>query len=184
MISGDGIDHTPCRLYTNNPKFNKEQAKTDRGNRIKAELYAVLKKYNIGEERIVYEKSNKHYCAESANRYEHFLNNNSIPFDTLILHDGGNAFKRGKNSIFDSLGFRNHVTYPTDTHQFLSPNDNKLHGVKTKWKEEYSRLGDDVSRSLRLMELIDIDTIKNSQLYFRKNLFNVKKSHLKEYIGE
>jgi hypothetical protein len=60
--------------------------------------------------------------------YEHFLNDYQIPKNALILHDGGKAFKRQKTSIFDTLGFKNHVAYPTDVHQFLSSNDNNLHG--------------------------------------------------------
>jgi hypothetical protein len=75
------------------------------------------------------------------------------------------------------------VTYPTDVHQFLSPNDNKLHGCKSPWKEEYYNFENGVSSSLRLMNLIDLDTVKNSKTYFRNNLFNVKKSDLDEIIG-
>jgi hypothetical protein len=101
----------------------------------------------------------------------------------LFLHDGGKAFKRQKTSIFDNLGFKNHVTYPTDVHQYLSPNDNKLHGCKSSWEKEYYNFPSGVSSSFRLMNLIDLDAVKNSKTYFRRNLFNVKKSDFDKVIG-
>jgi hypothetical protein len=33
------------------------------------------------------------------------------------------------------------------------------------------------------MNLIDLDTVKNSKTYFGKKLFNVKKNNLDEIIG-
>jgi hypothetical protein len=183
MISGDGLNHTPCLLYTHDPKMSKDQKNTERGKRIRSEYEEALQRYNITGDRIIYTKSDKNYYAESPDVYENFLDHYDIPKTDLILHDGGNAFKRAKTSIFDNLGFKNHVAYPTDVHQFLSPNDNKLHGVKSTWKEEYYKFKDEVSPSLRLMQLIDLDTVKNSKGYFQKNLFNVKKSDLDEIIG-
>lgn len=183
MISGDGVNHTPCMLFTHDPSMAKMQKNTKRGKRIRAEFEEDLKRYNITEDRIIYEKSAKNYFAESPDIYEQFLNHYQVPKDTLILHDGGNGFKRQKTSIFDNLGFKNHVAYPTDVHQFLSPNDNKLHGCKSTWKEEYYKFRSGVSSSLRLMNLIDLETEKNSKKYFRNNLFNVKRSNLDEIIG-
>lgn len=183
MISGDGHNHTPCMLFTYDPKMAKEQKKTVRGKRIRAEFEDALERYGISEDRIVYEKSNKHYFAESPEVYERFLNHYPIAKNAVILHDGGNAFKRLKTSIFDNLGFKSHCTYPTDVHQFLSPNDNKLHGCKATWREEYYKFPNEVSASLRLMNLIDLDTEKNSKTYFQNNLFNVTKSDLNKVIG-
>ena len=99
------------------------------------------------------------------------------------MHDGGNAYKRGKTSILETLGFKDHVSYPSDVHQWLSPNDNKLHGCKAIWHEEYYKFESGVSASIRLMSLIDLETEKNAKTYFRNNLFNVKKSDLDEVIG-
>jgi hypothetical protein len=178
MVSGDGLNHTPCLLYTHDPKMAKEQKET-----VRTEFDEALESYNITEDRIIYEKSDSNYFAESPVVYDDFLNHYQIPKNALILHDGGNAFKRQKTSIFDNLGFKNHVAYPTDVHQFLSPNDNKLHGCKSTWKEEYYKLKSGVSASIRLMNLIDLDTVKNSKTYFRNNLFNVKKSDLDKIIG-
>jgi hypothetical protein len=38
MISGDGLNHTPCLLFTHDPKMAKEQKKTSRGNRVRTNL--------------------------------------------------------------------------------------------------------------------------------------------------
>ncbi len=121
--------------------------------------------------------------AEAPEVYEQFLKHYDIPKNDLILHDGGKAFKRQKASIFDNLGFKNHVTYPSDVHQFVSPNDNKLHGCKSIRYEKYSEIQSGVSASLRLMEPIDLATVENSKTYFQNNLFNVKKSDLDEVLG-
>lgn len=183
MISADGKNHTPCLMYTNDPRMTLDQKNTKRGKRIRAEFEGALTRFKIEPKRIIYKKSDNHYYAESADVYEHFLTFHNVPKEVLILNDGGNAFKRGKTSLLDNLGFKNHVTYPSDVHQFLSPNDNKLHGCKSKWKEEYYKLKIGVAASLRLMNLIDLDTVKNSKKYFQNNLLNVKKSDLNEIIG-
>jgi hypothetical protein len=183
MISGDGLDHTPCMLFTHDPRMAKVQPNTPRGNLIRSKFVQALQTYHITEDRIVYVKSPQHYFYESPEVYETFLNHYEIPKNALILHDGGNAFKRQKTSIFENLGYTNHETYPADVHQFLSPNDNSLHGCKSIWYKEYPEFGSDVSASLRLMQLIDLDTEKNSRTYFQRNLFNVTKSDLKEVIG-
>jgi transposase len=187
MVSGDGHNHTPCLLFTHDPKMAKEQKKTGRGKRVRSEFEEALKEYNISEDRIIYVKSEKNYFAESPDVYEQFLKHyemkKKIPQTALILHDGGKAFKRRKTSIFDNLGFTNHVTYPTDVHQFLSPNDNKLHGCKSTWYGKYYKFKNEVSSALCLMNLIDLDTLNNSKTYFKNNLFNVKKSDLDNIIG-
>lgn len=89
MISGDGINHTPCLLYTYDSNMSKEQKNTERGKRIRSEFEESLERYNITEDRIIYTKSDKNYFAESPDVYEDYLNHYDIPKDTLILHDGG-----------------------------------------------------------------------------------------------
>jgi hypothetical protein len=187
MIHGDGMNHTPCIMFTSNPRFNPEQKNTERGNRILTEQAVAFDKFSISRDRVVY-KQGSNYTGESPELYEHFLHHyeakGKLGRADLFLHDGGRAYKRGTMSIFDTLGFINHVVFPSDVHQYLSPNDNKLHGCKATWSEEYHEIGDSLSAPLRLMELIDFDTVNNSRTYFRNNLFEVKKSHLKGIIGE
>ena len=78
----------------------------------------------------------------------------------------------------------NHVTY--EVHQFLSPNDNKLHGCKQKWYAEYPQLlgEDSVCLPLRLMQLLDEETELHSKKYFHNNLLGVKRSDLDRMLKE
>lgn len=183
MIWADGMNHTPCILYTHDPRMAPKQKNTARGSTIRAAFVAALEEYGITEDRINYSPSKKHYTAESAEVYEHFLRSYDLPDDVLILHDGGTAFKRQSKSVFEAMGYKNHVTYPSEVHQYLSPNDNNLHGCKSVWRREYSKFPDDVSASLRLMQLIDQDTIDNSQYYFERNILYVRRSDLGFIVG-
>lgn len=182
MISADGMNHTPCILYTHNPKMAPTQKSTKRGREIRDAFDQDLKRFEITEDRIVYMQDKKNYCPETPDVYESFLKRYNVPCDMLILHDGGKAFKRKKVSIFDLLGYHNHVEYPSDVHQYMSPNDNKLHGCKARWSVEYAQLKDGVATSLRLMQLIDLDTTKNARKYFQNNLLSVKKSNLERVM--
>ena len=183
MISADGVNHTSCVLYTFNPKFAPTQKKTPRGDEIRAAFVEALARYGIAEVRIYYLKSGKHYRAECPEIYEHFLSWYQVTRDACIFHDNGNAYKRGKTSIFETMGYKNHVTYPSEVHPYLSPNDNSLHGCKSTWRRDYFKLDDDVSSSLRLMQLIDEDATKNSKYYFDRNILYVGKSDLDSIIG-
>ena len=146
-----------------------------------------MEAYGITEDRVIYTNSTKNFYGESPEVYETFLGSfkgpRAIPREALILHDGGRAFKRQKESILESAGFNNHVEYPTDVHQYLSPNDNRLHGCKAAWYEEYHKLEGSVAPTLRLMQLIDLETTSRSKIYFQNNLLRVKKSDLKRVIG-
>ena len=186
MIWADGKNRTPCRLYTHNPKLNLAQKNTDRGRRIRADLEAALEENGISADRIVYSKSNKYYCGESPEMYLDFLNfydvKNKSP-EAVILHDGGKSFKIKKTSIFDANGYARHVEYPSEIHQYLSPNDNSLHGVKSTWKGMYFMDEGDVLAPIKLMRLIDEDSVKNSRYYFERNILCTKTSYMDEVLG-
>ena len=182
MISADGKNHTPSVVYTHNASFAPTQRNGKVGDRRRSELEAGLKKFGIDRSRINYQESKYHYRSESPAIYDDFLKRYPTDPATLIFHDGGNAFKRQKVSIFDDLKLHNHVKYPSDVRQYLSPNDNKLHGCKATWYREYYTLENDVSASLRLMQLIDLDAVKNSKKYFDDNILRVKKSQVAKII--
>ena len=155
---------------------------TKRGREVRAIWVKALSDYGIDESRVDYKKCKYNYRGECAETYENFLSRYTVESDTLFLHDGGNAFKKQKVSIFDSLGFKSHVQYPSDVHQYLSPNDNKLHGCKSTWYREYSKFQHDVEAPLRLMQLIDLDIEKNSKKYFLENIIECKKSDVDQII--
>ena len=181
MISADGENQTPSMLFTYNPKFNFKTSKTSYAKLHNLHLKLALKKYKIDKKRIVFMKGNgKKYVGESYSIIKHFLSFyqkiGKVSASDLIFHDGGSSYKKQKVSVFDELGFQNHETYPVDVHQYLSPNDNNLHGCKSKWTEEYYKMKDSISPPLRLMQLLDLDTIKNSKKYFKNNILKVTKT--------
>ena len=182
MVWGDGVDRTPARLYTHNPRMNLVQKNTARGRRIRAELLEALGRFEIDESRITYIKSKKYWCSETADVLEDFFTSYDISKDTLIFHDGGPAYKRKKVNILDTLGFKKHREYPSDVHQWLSPSDNNVHGCKSTWASQYDDFDDDVNRSLQLLHLIDLDTAKHSQYYFRRNIFQVTRGDLDQIM--
>lgn len=187
VICAAGGNPCPCVLFTSNVRLNLDQKNTPRGREIHDYLTEKLDFYEIDPSRVVYE-AGKAYTAESPERYIHvidkYLASAGIPPQALICHDGGNAFKPHGVSIFDDYTLEgvdnvklDHVVYPSPVHQYLSPNDNKIHGIKSTWYLEYEDL-DDVCRSLRLMQLLDKETAKNAKKYFNANIFKVKPSHL------
>lgn len=177
MISPVDGNPTPCMLFTYNSRMAPQA--TSNGAQAKArreEFVALLEEMGIDEDRIVYDKSLKRFRGEDPDMYELFLKRYDLPKIDVILHDGGGAFKRKKTSIFDSLGFTKHVTYPTEVHQWLSPNDNNLHGCKEVWKSEFPDFDDNPRAPLRLMQLIDQDASVNARYYFERNILRVTKA--------
>jgi hypothetical protein len=156
-----------------------EQKTTMRGKRIRQEFVEAMEANGITEDRIVYTGSTKHFSGECPEIYREFLSRYDIPKEALILHDGGHAFKEKSESILEKLGFAKHAVYPSDVHQWLSPNDNNLHGCKATWRSQCRNFPDDVSTPLQLMRLIDLDTVENSRGYFFRNLIGVKRSGIR-----
>ena len=69
-----------------------------------------------------------------------------------------------------TLGFTKHLVYPAEVHQFLSPNDNKLHGTaKASWRNSGIPLFDDVQSSIFLLHALDVDTQRHSKAWFDCN---------------
>ena len=183
ICSAGGGNPCPCICFTSNVRLSLDQKNTARGKAIRANLEEKLEFYNIDKSRVVYEKGSA-YTAERADFYvlatKMYFDSGKISPNALVCHDGGNAFKPLGVSIFDGFGL-DHVVYPAPVHQYLSPNDNKIHGIKSTWYHEYEDL-DDVCRTLRLMQLLDEETERNSARYFRENIFNLKKSQIAKVI--
>jgi hypothetical protein len=88
------------------------------------------------------------------------------------LSDNGNAFKKGEKSIIKELGYGKHLYYPASVHQYLSPNDNRLHGVaKAVWRSQFKDFTDDVLTSVGLMKCLDDVSEDNIRNWFNSNLF-------------
>lgn len=72
---------------------------------------------------------------------------------------------------FLNMGFANHAVYPSAVHQYLSPNDNRYHGVaKQRWRASDVDFSNDVESSLRLLHELDSVEQKHIKKWFTKNL--------------
>lgn len=184
MPYADGINRSPCHMWTSNPKcapLPVDRAPTAKKRSLHAEFLEKCKQFKIDPSRVHFCKDKGLFIGESPEIYRQFLEN--VDRDVTVFHDGGHSFKQNGVSIFDSLGFKHHVTYPSEVHQYLSPNDFHLHGVKNGWRKEYPKFRDDISATLRLMQLIDQDIVKNSKNYFNDNILSAKKSHVQAVVA-
>ena len=106
-----------------------------------------------------------------------------MPEDCVIFHDEGNSFYPKGENLIQSLGFPNERSFPPAVHQWLSPNDNNLHGVaKAKWYKNPDFRKDKVTASLSLMHFLDLDTEEHSKYYFKRNILNLTKTSAYDVI--
>ena len=179
MCSADSINHTPCIVITHNPALNPKHG----WKRVRAETKALAFRYGIDSSRVIYIPSTKRYPGEKPFMYERFIkrymDTGAIPPDALILRDNGNAFTPKKlcgDSIFAKFELED-FPYPAAVHQYLSPNDNKLHGCKAQWYRDYHKYESGVEATFALMRLID-EGQRNCGKYFRHNILEVNESDL------
>jgi hypothetical protein len=150
-------------LFTYNPAFGKEDA----------EKY--FEKYGIDGTRVVVigqpAGKKKTYATECSSMVSAFFKHHTVNKDDHIMSDGGKSFMvRGVN-IFDDLGYKKHAVYPSPVHQFLSPNDNRLHGVaKQRMRTAGIDLENDVESSLHLMWELDQVKPRLIKKWFNTNL--------------
>eukprot|EP00019_Armaparvus_languidus_P002394 CAMPEP_0168607170 /NCGR_PEP_ID=MMETSP0420-20121227/16988_1 /TAXON_ID=498008 /ORGANISM="Pessonella sp." /LENGTH=197 /DNA_ID=CAMNT_0008646937 /DNA_START=78 /DNA_END=671 /DNA_ORIENTATION=- len=117
--------------------------------------------HTIDGQRICYLDQKQHkkstYCKESPEIVNMFLEHyeNVLPEDLIIFSDSGTCFMNKGADIINDAGLI-HVKYPPCVHQYISPNDNKLHGVaKRAWRADTTDFSDDVDSTLKLMKLMD-----------------------------
>ena len=162
-VWADGKNWTPAMLFTHNPAFRSEAA---------GEL---LEKFDIDPRRVVVidqpRGGKKVYATESADMVSAFFKLHTVNKTDHIMSDGGASFKVGNVDIFADLGYHQHAVYPPPVHQFLSPNDNRLHGVaKQRWRAADINFSNDVESSLQL--LWELDQVKPALIrkWFNTNL--------------
>jgi hypothetical protein len=67
------------------------------------------------------------------------------------------------------------LCYPANVHQWLSVNDNPLHGLsKGSWRTSGVDYSDDVDSCLMLLSLLDRDIINNSKFWLKRNILELK----------
>lgn len=139
-------------------------------------LFDTLKKYKIDPARVVYlvpKKKKGKYCAESPEVYRrfiaHYQDGQVFSADNWAIHDAGNAYKDGGDSVVEDAGIGNIIILPSSIHHSFSVNDNKAHGVaKARWRAANVH-GDDVESSLRLLYELDQARKADIQGYFHRN---------------
>ncbi len=159
-VWADGKNRTPAMLFTYDQKFRKNRSPTKKRTAETVYLDKCLANYKIDADRIVYVGKEKGetraFVAESANLVRRFFEAYEVEKDCIVLSDNGNAFKDGGVDIFNELGFKQHFCYPAAVHQYLSPNDNRLHGAAKKaWTESMTDFSDDVLACCHLLNLLD-----------------------------
>lgn len=187
MVWSDGVNRTPARLYTFNPKFafgrvsklKRFQLEWDAQ---EAHLRSCARRNKIAHSRFVYvgkgAADTRLYVGETADIVRDFLGAYKdviLEADPTIFHDSGGAFNPEGKSVFNEFGLFKHHTYPSAVHHYLSPNDNRLHGTaKSAWRasKSYDR-SDDVASSLFLLSLLDRDTEKHSRTWFDRNMLSL-----------
>ena len=158
-------------MFTYNPAFNIDR---NPGKILDGRLShwtKMCKKYKVDADRIVYvgKKNNKKtYCPEGIEHLRHFFKKYPHTEGCTILRDGGRSMQEGLRQF----GFLKEGTYPAAVHQWMSANDNRLHGVgKANWRADQSiDFQDDVEASIALMHYIDQVQFKSVRTWFDRNL--------------
>lgn len=135
-VLSDGMQ-LPSIMFTYNPKFKPVAGNRKRQKANLTTLQEELLAAGVTADRVVYMESpkgkQKYFMRETNALFLKFLNFHKETLQGLgtviYFSDGGNAFKDGKESIIEKNNFGKHYMYPSCVHQFLSPNDNALHGV-------------------------------------------------------
>ena len=187
-IWADGVNRTPSMVFTYNPAFKLTGTTTPAKKQKLDTLLEYLKHYNIDQNRVVFvddeQNKTKTYVKESPSILRTFFQHNKVGKKSVVLTDGGNAFfDEGKDVLLDQ-GFSMHGVYPAAVHQYLSPNDNRLHATaKQSWKINVDDFSNDVNATLYLMHCLDQDTNAYSQKWFNNNILNPTTDHVNGMIG-
>ena len=175
VVWSDGKNRTPPVLFTHNGKFRRDRVGRKAWIEEKRWLDECLRDFDIEPWRVVYIGKDKNetrlYASESAGLLQCFFELYEIPDNVVVFSDNGSSFFPGGKSALEPLGFTKHVPYPAPVHQYLSPNDNRLHGTaKRSWRESGVDFKDDVQSSLLLLNHLDVDTSKHGAEWFRRNI--------------
>jgi hypothetical protein len=143
-------------MFTFNPEFNWKRNPTARRAPQLARLCDLYEQYDIHYKRVVYmgkKKSTKKYCTESIDLLELFFEEWGTMDGCTVFRDGGGSMASG----LTQFGFTDDVILPAAIHQYLSVNDNDIHGyAKHQWRMTKDiNYADDPNSCLRLMNYLD-----------------------------
>lgn len=126
----------------------------------------IRKEYSIASTQVVVLKRKKRttYCRESADILRKFfaIYKEKLPKECVIFRDASDAYKGFCDEMVNAGVVSDWIEYEPSVHEFLSPNDNPLHGIaKKRWIKRGPRGKDDVLSSMKLLyELGNIETDK------------------------
>lgn len=173
-IWADGVNRTPSVLFTYNSLFRRDRHPTAKRTVAVNHLEEVLAEFAVDGRRVVYAGASKGekrtYCAENPEIIRRFFSlYPNLPKKIVIFSDAGNCFFEGGKDVLLDMGFVNHKMYEPIFHHYVSPNDNKLHGVaKKRWLERFQNFSDDVHSSIALLSFLD-GANEHSAEYFARN---------------
>ena len=188
VVWADGKNRTPPMLFTLNQKFRRDRNRTAKRDEQVDHLFTCLTRYNISFDRVVYvgKKAGEtgQYTKECPNLIRLFFEHYNVPSDCTVLSDNGNSFYEDGDSVLEQVGFKNHDTYPANVHQYISMNDNRLHGTaKQSWRNGGIDHSDDVESCLALLFYLDRDIVKHSKYWFNRNLLELEESQVGDLIS-
>lgn len=188
VVWSDGVNRTPPVLFTYNGKFRLGRVGRAAWDQEKKWLTMCLERYDIDESRVVYigaEKNERRlYAAENPEILRLFFDRYDVPDGVVVFSDNGRAFFPGGVSALERLGFAKHVAYPAAVHQYLSPNDNRLHGTaKASWRTSGVDFKDDVASSLLLLNHFDVDSSTHGANWFKRNITELTQDSAFELIS-
>ena len=187
VVWSDGVNRTPSILFTFNGKFRLDRVGRKAWVLEKEKLVNALARFGINAKRVIYIGAEKNetriYASESAKLLQRFFALYQIPPNVVVFSDNGKSFFPGGVSALESLGFAKHVSYPAPVHQYLSPNDNRLHGTaKARWRNSGVDFKDDVESSLLLLSHLDVDLVANGTTWFKRSILDLTAQSAREII--
>lgn len=187
VVWSDGVNRTPPALFTFNGKFRLDRVGRKAWVQDREVLVSALARYGIPAKRVLYLGTEKNesrtYVSESAALLRRFFELYRVPTRAVVFSDHGAAFFPDGFSALTPLGFAKHVPYPAPVHQYLSPNDNRLHGTaKARWRNSRVDFKDDVESSLMLLHDLDVDLAEYGETWFKQNILELTSRSARELI--
>ena len=173
VVWSDGVNRTPPVLFSFNGNFRFDRIGRKTWAQERDKLVNVLAHLGINAKRVIYIGADKNetciYASERSGFLQRFFALYQIPLNVVVFSDNGTSFFPGGESILKSLGFAKHVSYPAPVHQYLSPNDNRLHGTaKARWRDSGVDFKDDVESSLLLLNYLDAELNAHAATWFKR----------------
>jgi len=187
VVWSDGVNRTPPILFTFNGKFRLDRIGRKAWDQERENLVDALTRFGIDARRVIYIGAEKNetriYASESAELLLRFFALYQIPPNVVVFSDNGRSFFPGGVSALEPLGFTKHVPYPAPVHQYLSPNDNRLHGTaKASWRNSGVDFKDDVESSLLLLNHLDVDLVAHGATWLERNILSLNAESARELI--